>query len=101
MARRGRKKTPISVFNPRGESATARKKRVAKEKKRYGPCFIATAVYGHPWSPEVNALRRFRDQRLMPHGWGRLAVHAYYRISPPIANWLRRHPRIARLARRY
>lgn len=102
MAQRGRKKTQRSVSNPRGESATARKTRAAQEKKGYGsrgPCFIATAVYGDPWSPEGDALRRFRDRHLMPHRWGRLGVHAYYRMSPPIANWLRRHPRIARLAR--
>lgn len=29
MAKRGRKKTPITIFNPRGESETARKKRIA------------------------------------------------------------------------
>lgn len=97
MAKRGRKKTPVSLLNPRGESATARKKRTAKERKRYGysnPCFIATAVYGDPWAPEVDALRRFRDLRLRPY-----SIWVYYRVSPPIADWLRGQPRIARIMR--
>lgn len=96
MAKRGRKKTPVTIFNPRGESPSARKRRLARERKRYGraigPCFIATAVYGDPFAPEVDALRRFRDHRLRPYRLGRLAILVYYRLSPPIAHWLRCHP---------
>ena len=102
MAKRGRKKTPVTVFNPRGESPTARKQRIARERKRYGhsSCFIATAVYGDPLAPEVEALRRFRDIRLRPYYFGRAAIITYYRLSPLIADWLKIHTRIAYIVRK-
>jgi cold shock CspA family protein len=62
-------------------------------------CFIATAVYGDVMAPEVCALRRFRDQQLLPYAMGRVAVRGYYRVSPPIAHWLSEHPRVARRVR--
>lgn len=63
------------------------------------PCFIATACYGSAFAPEVNALRRFRDRYLMTWFGGRAFVRGYYALSPPIADWLRRHPRARRLVR--
>jgi len=63
-------------------------------------CFVATACYGSPEAPEVIVLRRFRDQVLAPSRFGRLTVAAYYRISPPIADWLRRNPRVRDVVRR-
>jgi len=47
-------------------------------------CFIATAVFG-PDAPETNRLREFRDKVLRPTYLGRLAIRAYYRLSPGIA----------------
>lgn len=67
--------------------------------KKFMPCFIATAVYGDPWAPEVCALRRFRDETLETHALGRQFVRMYYRVSPPIADWLAGHPSVARLVR--
>ncbi|RMD58681.1 hypothetical protein D6833_12670 [Candidatus Parcubacteria bacterium] len=62
-------------------------------------CFIATAIYGEEaWQTE--ALRRWRDQMLLPSPAGRLLVHTYYIVSPPLARWLPRHPRAASLTRR-
>jgi cold shock CspA family protein len=58
-------------------------------------CFIATAVYGVGYAPEVIALRRFRDETLQASAAGRLFVAAYYRISPPIARYVSRRPALA------
>ncbi len=63
-----------------------------------GACFVATAVYG-PLARETEALRRFRDQTLMPHRVGRLLIATYYRCSPPVAQILRRSHRMRSAAR--
>lgn len=59
--------------------------------KKFSPCFIATAVYGDHYAPEVIALRRFRDEALATRALGRAAVSMYYRVSPPIAAYLTRN----------
>ena len=41
-------------------------------------CFIATIVYDGPDAPEVKALRRFRDDVLIPNPAGNALVKAYY-----------------------
>ncbi len=41
-------------------------------------CFVATIVYGNADAPEVNALRRFRDEELKDHATGRLFIDVYY-----------------------
>lgn len=66
----------------------------------FGPCFIATAVYGDTFAPEVMALRGFRDRHLIPSVWGRAFIKFYYATSPGIADWLRRHRRAAKIVRR-
>jgi hypothetical protein len=64
-----------------------------------GGCFIATAAYGTPLSDEVKVLCRFRDSILVTTLWGRLFIDFYYRISPGIAEHIRRHPSLRRITR--
>lgn len=66
-----------------------------KEKSR---CFIASAACG-VGSPEVETLRRFRDNVLEKSAPGRAFVRSYYRVSPPIALLIESHPRLRRVVR--
>ena len=54
-------------------------------------CFIATAAFGSPMAPEIHALRALRDNHLQANAAGRTFVQLYYRHSPPVAEFLRRH----------
>jgi hypothetical protein len=51
-------------------------------------CFIATAVYGTSLSQEVEILRQFRDELLIPNPAGRALVAIYYKLSPPLARFI-------------
>ncbi len=62
-------------------------------------CFVATAAYGSPLAPAVAALRRARDQRLLPTPLGRLFVAAYYGLSPSLAAAIAGDRRLRSLAR--
>ncbi|MGH8463059.1 MAG: CFI-box-CTERM domain-containing protein [Pseudomonas sp.] len=66
----------------------------APSSARDSRCFIATAVYG-PEAPQTEELRAFRDRTLMRSALGRAFVRCYYRLSPPVAAGLSRHPRLA------
>ena len=48
-------------------------------------CFIATATYGTPENKNLNTLRAFRDELLIPNPVGKTLVKTYYLTSPPIA----------------
>ncbi len=56
-----------------------------------GYCFIATAVYGTETAAELDTLRDFRDQVLLKNALGSRFVAAYYRLSPPIADFIARN----------
>ena len=51
-------------------------------------CFIATAAYGTETVAELDILRDFRDQVLLKNALGARFVEAYYRLSPPVADFI-------------
>lgn len=51
-------------------------------------CFIATAAYGSILDRHVNILRELRDDVLMDYAIGQKLIAVYYRVSPPIADWV-------------
>ncbi len=53
-----------------------------------GYCFIATAAYGTETAAELNILRDFRDQVLLKNALGSRFVEAYYKLSPPVADFI-------------
>jgi len=54
-------------------------------------CFIATAAYGSYMEPHVMTLQRFRDSYLLTNKLGTTLVEAYYKYSPPMANYIAQH----------
>ncbi len=73
----------------------------SKKKWRIGPfsCFIATAAYGSETAKELDTLRAFRDNVLLKSEPGRWFVTAYYRMSPPLAEFIAGHEQIRTLVR--
>lgn len=62
-------------------------------------CFVATAAFGTPLAPELHYFRKFREKALLSNWLGRRFVHYYYELSPPLANFIMRHPRLKAAAR--
>jgi hypothetical protein len=56
-----------------------------------GVCFVATAAYGTDTAKEIDILRRFRDEVLLPDRLGAKLVSLYYQVSPPIAGLISEH----------
>jgi hypothetical protein len=62
-------------------------------------CFIATAAYGTPMAEEIQILREFRDEYLLTSPVGQALVDIYYRVSPPIAEFITEHPSLKPIVR--
>ena len=63
------------------------------------PCFIATAAYGTPMAEGIQILRKFRDEYLLTNPLGQALVDFYYRVSPPIAEFIAEHPSLKPIVR--
>jgi acylphosphatase len=64
-----------------------------------GGCFITTASFGSKFEKHVQLLHRFRDLYLMPNRIGRTFVNAYYRTSPPMADFIAGHDTLRAMVR--
>ncbi len=64
-----------------------------------GGCFIATAAYGTPTAKQLDVLRAFRDEVLLKSTVGSQLVNFYYKVSPPIANFISQHNVVRTLVR--
>jgi len=63
------------------------------------PCFIATAAYGTPMAEEVQILRGVRDEYLLTNPLGHAFVDFYYKVSPPMAEFIAEHPSLKPIVR--
>jgi len=64
-----------------------------------GGCFIATAAYGTPMAEEIQILREFRDEYLLANPVGKALIDLYYRVSPPMADFITEHPSLKPIVR--
>jgi hypothetical protein len=62
-------------------------------------CFIATAAYGSPMAKEIEILREFRDEYLLTNPQGQALVDFYYKVSPPLAQFITEHPSLKPIVR--
>jgi hypothetical protein len=51
-------------------------------------CFIATAAFGSDLDSHVTAFRQFRNEFLLSSALGKILVKTYYRLSPPLAQFI-------------
>ena len=64
-----------------------------------GCCCVATAAYGTPMTEEIQILRDFRDAYLLTNPVGKELVEFYYKVSPPMAQFITEHPSLKPVAR--
>jgi len=62
-------------------------------------CCAATAAYGTPVAEEIEILREFRDEYLLTNPVGKALVEFYYRVSPPMAEFITEHPSLKPVVR--
>jgi hypothetical protein len=62
-------------------------------------CFVAAAAYGTPMAEEIEILREFRDEYLLTNPLGQILTNLYYRVSPPLAEFITGHPSLKPIVR--
>ena len=87
-------------YSKREDSTKISYREPSRKVKQKSGCFIATAVYGDSEVYQVEMLRCFRDNHLEKSILGKLFIDAYYKASPPIAEFIRKHHFLASLIRR-
>ena len=61
--------------------------------------FIATAAYGSDTAEQLDILREFRDDVLLPNRLGAGFVSFYYETSPPLADFISQNEVLRTIAR--
>jgi hypothetical protein len=64
-----------------------------------GFCFIATAAYGTATIEQIDVLRELRDVVLLESAIGSQFVALYYRLSPPVADFIAGNEMVRTLVR--
>jgi hypothetical protein len=62
-------------------------------------CFIATAAHGSPMADDIQVLREFRDEYMLTSPAGEALIDIYYRVSPPVADFITGHPGLKPMVR--
>jgi hypothetical protein len=62
-------------------------------------CFIATAAFGSEMAPQVDLLRKFRNEFMVKNSIGKWLVKRYYKLSPPAAEFIAHHETLRKLVR--
>lgn len=73
-------KSPVRIAHSKDKKADSEK--ASKGSGKSEGCYIATAVYGSYDCSQVIILRRYRDNVLSTHFFGRAFIRIYYFISP-------------------
>ena len=79
---------PDTPVDDNGWWTLSHERDLKKRERSTDPCFIATASYGTPKAQEIDELRDFRDGILLQNEVGETLVDFYYRLSPPLADWI-------------
>jgi len=85
---RQRYNTNRTVINNIHNQVSQLQRQIKSNSSSSSSCYIATMAYGDPYHPQVNELRRYRDEVLLQKASGRIFIKAYYRCSPTLVKLL-------------